>query len=62
MSKKYINIDYIKPNKICYDCDYDNNYVCFNCENEQVKKLYPQTKYFSSFYNYERYLKIKNNE
>ena len=61
MSTKYINIDFVKSNNDCEDCDHFNDYVCFNCENEQVKTLYPNAKYFPSFYDCERYKEVNNN-
>ena len=27
----------LKPNKNCNVCDYDNDYICFDCESSQVK-------------------------
>ena len=41
MSNKYINIDFVESNKECNACDYHNDYTCFDCENEQVKTVYP---------------------
>ena len=62
MINKYINIDFVKSNNDCEDCDHFNDYVCFNCENEQVKTLYPEAKYFPLKDYEERYRKVNNNE
>jgi hypothetical protein len=42
---KYINIDFIIPNKDCKICDYINDYICFDCESIQVKEKYPNAKW-----------------
>jgi hypothetical protein len=42
---KYIDIDFIKPNKDCKICDQVNDYVCFDCESIQVKKKYPNARW-----------------
>lgn len=45
---KYIDLDFVKPNKDCTQgCDNitDNAYVCFECEHIQVKEKYPNSKY-----------------
>ena len=38
---KYIDIDFVKPDKDCKICDQVNDYVCFDCESIQVKEKYP---------------------
>jgi len=40
-----INLDFIKSNKDCNQCDYKNDYVCFGCEHYQVLEEYPNAKY-----------------
>tara|TARA_R100001369_G_scaffold90922_1_gene130806 strand:- start:255 stop:497 length:243 start_codon:yes stop_codon:yes gene_type:complete len=45
---KYIDLDFVKPNKDCTQgCDNitDNAYVCFECEHIQIKEKYPNSKY-----------------
>ena len=45
---KYIDLDFVKPNKDCTQgCDNitDNAYVCFECEDIQIKKKYPNAIY-----------------
>ena len=42
---EYIDINFVKPNKDCKTCDHINNYVCFDCENIQVKEKYPKAKW-----------------
>ena len=37
---KYIDIDFVKPDKDCKICDQVNDYVCFDCESIQVKEKY----------------------
>ena len=32
-------------NKDCEICDYINDYICFDCENIQVKEKYPNAKW-----------------
>jgi len=36
--------DYIEPTKDCQLCDYETDYVCFDCEKEQIKQIYPHAK------------------
>ena len=38
-------IDHIKTNKYCDLCDSHNNYTCFECEEIQIKKKYPNAIY-----------------
>ena len=45
---KYIDLDFVKPNKDCTQgCDNitDNAYVCFECEDIQIKEKYPNAIY-----------------
>jgi len=44
---KYLDTDFVKPNKECTNCDStsDMGYVCFDCERGQVKDEYPTSKY-----------------
>jgi|DEB0MinimDraft_6_1074348.scaffolds.fasta_scaffold312458_2 hypothetical protein len=44
MQYKFIDIDFVEPNKNCKLCDHENDYVCFDCESEQVRKKYPNAK------------------
>ena len=41
----YINTDFIKANKNCNGCDFENDYYCFECEHCQMKTEYPDSKY-----------------
>ena len=39
-------LDHVKPNKDCTQgCDTHNNYTCFECEDIQIKKKYPNAFY-----------------
>jgi len=40
-------LDHIKPNKDCNSCDNitDNDFVCFPCEDFQVRQKYPNAFY-----------------
>ena len=40
---KYIDLNFVKPNKDCEVCDQE--YVCFECESIQVKEKYPKAKW-----------------
>ena len=42
---KYIDINFVQPSKDCDICDYINEYVCFDCESEQVRNKYPDAKW-----------------
>ena len=42
---KYINLDFIKPDKDCDQCDFINNYCCFECEHIQIKDKHPNSTY-----------------
>jgi hypothetical protein len=42
---KYINLNFVKPNKDFNSCDYYNDYTCFSCEDVQVRKKYPSAIY-----------------
>ena len=39
------DICFLKANKESSKCDYDNLYVCFKCEEKQVRDRYPNAKY-----------------
>ncbi len=48
--EKLIDLNFVKPNKDCTQgCDNitDNNYVCFECEEIQVREKYPNAIYNS---------------
>ena len=45
MKLKYINLDFITPSKDCDECDFINNYCCFECEHDQVKNKHPNATY-----------------
>ena len=38
-------LEHVEPNKDCDKCDHINDYVCFDCEWEQVKEKYPNAKW-----------------
>ena len=42
---KYIDLDFVKPDKDCVSCDHHNDYTCFSCEDIQVKEKYPNAIY-----------------
>ena len=43
VADRYMTLKSVKPSKDCNVCDYE--YVCFDCENEQIKKVYPNCEY-----------------
>jgi len=43
--KKYIDLEFVKPNKDCEVCDHVNDYVCFDCESVQVTEKYPNARW-----------------
>ena len=46
MSKiKEIDLDFVKANKECTECDHVNDYICFDHEEIQVRDKYPDVKY-----------------
>ena len=40
-----INIDFVKPDPDCSNCDQENDYTCFDCEEHQVRKKYPNASW-----------------
>ena len=38
-------LDHVKANKHCNLCDAYNNYICFDCEEIQIKEKYPNAIY-----------------
>mgnify|MGYP003134706553 FL=1 len=46
MKLKYINLDFVKPNKDCNSCDHHDDYTCFECESLQVREKYPHAIYY----------------
>ena len=42
---KYIDLDFIKPDKDCDQCDFINDYCCFECEHIQIKDKHPNSIY-----------------
>jgi hypothetical protein len=50
-------LKHVKPNKDCTQgCDNitDNNYVCFECEEIQVREKYPNAIYNSEYFRHKR--------
>ena len=45
VADRYMTLNSVKPNKDCNVCDHINDYVCFGCENDQIKKVYPNCEY-----------------
>ena len=45
VADRFMTLKNVKPYKHCNVCDHYNNYVCFDHENEQIKKVYPDCKY-----------------
>ena len=41
----YMTLKSVKPKKDCNVCDYINDYVCFDHEHQQIKKVYPNCEY-----------------
>ncbi len=37
--------EFVEANKDCDECDHENEFVCFDCERDQVKEKYPNAKY-----------------
>ena len=42
---RYMTLESVKPDKDCNVCDYLNDYVCFEHEDMQIRKIYPNSKY-----------------
>lgn len=45
VADRYMTLKSVKPNKDCNVCDHINDYVCFECEHNQIKKVYPNAIY-----------------
>ena len=46
IADRYMTLKSVKPNKNCTQgCDIDNDYTCFECEHNQIKKVYPNCEY-----------------
>ena len=45
VADRYMTLNSVKPNKDCNACDHINDDVCFGCENDQIKKVYPNCEY-----------------
>lgn len=55
MSKIEIDLEFLKADKECTECDHVNNYVCFNHEEMQVRERYPDAKYKPLAWYYNKY-------
>tara|TARA_R110000796_G_scaffold120916_2_gene235052 strand:- start:536 stop:757 length:222 start_codon:yes stop_codon:yes gene_type:complete len=42
---KELDLDFLKVTEDCNQCNPKDDYVCFSCENYQVKEEYPNSKY-----------------
>ena len=58
MKLKYINLDFVKPDKDCNSCDHHDDYTCFECESFQVREKYPLAVYEPNLIPSEWYLKV----
>tara|TARA_R100001591_G_scaffold73540_1_gene81595 strand:+ start:119 stop:313 length:195 start_codon:yes stop_codon:yes gene_type:complete len=45
IADRYTTIKSLKPIKDCSVCDYEDGYTCWDHEDEQIKKIYPNVKY-----------------
>ena len=46
VADRYMTLDSVKPNKDCTQgCDIHNDYTCFECEDIQIRKVYPNAIY-----------------
>ena len=45
VADRYMTLKSVKPKKDCNVCDYINDYVCFDHEHQQIKKVYPNAIY-----------------
>ena len=45
MSEIEIDLDFVKADKECIQCDHVNDYVCFDHEEIQVRDKFPDAKY-----------------
>ena len=45
VADRYMTLKSVKPKKDCNVCDYINDYVCFDHEHQQIKKVYPNCEY-----------------
>ena len=45
MSKIEIDLDFVKSEEECTECDHVNDYVCFDHEEIQVRDKYSKAKY-----------------
>ena len=42
VADRYMTLDSVKPDKDCTQgCDIHNDYTCFECEDIQIRKVYP---------------------
>ena len=45
MSETEIDLDFVKADEECTECDHVNDYVCFDHEEIQVRDKFPDAKY-----------------
>jgi len=45
MNENEIDLDFVKADKECTECDYINDYVCFDHEEIQVRDKFSDAKY-----------------
>ena len=46
VADRYMTLKSVKPNKDCIQgCDIHNDYTCFECEDIQIRKKYPNCEY-----------------
>ena len=46
VADRYMTLDSVKPNQDCTQgCDIHNDYICFECEHNQIKEKYPNAIY-----------------
>tara|TARA_B110000046_G_C12793785_1_gene314236 strand:+ start:37 stop:387 length:351 start_codon:yes stop_codon:yes gene_type:complete len=46
VADRYMTLDSVKPDKDCTQgCDIHNDYTCFECEDIQIRKVYPNAIY-----------------
>jgi len=40
-----LDTDFVKPDPECSNCDQENDYTCFDCEEHQVREKYPNASW-----------------
>ncbi len=43
-----LDTDFVKPDPDCSNCDQENDYTCFDCEESQVRDKHPKAVWIMS--------------